>query len=455
MRKIKNSLSAKVFLWVMSALTLCSLVIYGIVMIFVPQEFTAVSNSRVSREMEKLTSELNYTDFKTANDIINEFCKKNLGVAAMLTVGEDSFIFGNFDNVHGEDKVVSTSVVLAFTDREEAVFLTMISESSSAEELNGVFIGMIPFVLGAILLVSAVSAWFCSRVIVLPVLKISRVSGRMAKLDMTWRCDVDRSDELGVLADSLNTLSLKLGEAMEELEATNERLRDEIKKVNTAEKQRRDFFTAASHELKTPITVLKGQIESMMLEIGRYKDVKSVLPETLIEIEKTEQLVKEILSVSRLEINGLGEKNEKIHVNECLREVIEALIPLAFEKDIEISFDTDCPTVFIEGNTALFRKALHNILSNAVFHSPKGSKVKAEINGEKLTVVNTGVTLPEEEINDLFTPFYRVEKSRNKDTGGSGLGLYLVETILRLHRLTFNISNGDNCVIFTVMLNQN
>lgn len=455
MRKIKNSLSAKVFLWVMSALTLCSLAIYGIVMIVVPHRFTAVSNSRVNREIEKLTSELNNTDFKTANDIISEFCAKNLGVAAMLAVGEDSFSFGDFDNIHGEDKAVSTSVVLAFTDREEAVFLTMISASSSAEELNGVFIGMIPFVLGAILLVSAVSAWLCSRVIVLPVLKISRVSKRMAKLDMTWRCDVDRSDELGVLADSLNTLSLKLSEAMEELEETNERLRDEIKKVNAAEKQRRDFFAAASHELKTPITVLKGQIESMMLEIGRYKDVKSVLPETLIEIEKTEQLVKEILSVSKLEINGLGEKNEKVDVKECLRGAVEALTPLAFEKAIEISFDSDCTTVYIEGNTALFSKALHNILSNAVFHSPKGSEVKAELDGEKLTVVNTGVTLPEEEINDLFTPFYRVEKSRSKDTGGSGLGLYLVETILRLHGLSFDISNGDNRVIFTVILNQN
>ena len=455
MRRIKNSLSAKVFLWVMSALILCSMLIYGIVMIVVPHGFTAVSNGRINGEIEKLTSELNNTDFKTASEIISDFCAKNFGMAAMLAVGADSFSFGDFDNIRGEDKAVSTSVVLAFPDCEEAVFLTVISTGSSADELNGVFIGMIPFVLGAILLVSAVSAWLCSRAIVTPVLKISRVSKRMAKLDMTWHCDVDRGDELGVLADSLNTLSIKLGEAMEELEDTNKRLREEIKKVNAAEKQRRDFFAAASHELKTPITVLKGQIESMILEIGRYKDVKSVLPETLVEIEKTERLVKEILSVSKLEINGLGEKNEKIDVSECLREVIEALTPLAFEKDIEIVFDTDRPTVYIEGNTALFRKALHNILSNAVFHSPKGSKVKAELSGEKLTVVNTGVTLPEEEIHDLFTPFYRVEKSRNKDTGGSGLGLYLVETILRLHRLSFDISNGDNCVIFTVLLNQN
>lgn len=106
--------------------------------------------------------------------------------------------------------------------------------------------------------------------------------------------------------------------------------------------------------------------------------------------------------------------------------------------------------VRIWGNDALFQKALHNILSNAIRHSPEESAVSVQLTEDKLTVKNTGITLPEEEIPELFTPFYRVEKSRNKMMGGSGLGLYLVKTILELHHLPFELENGDDCVIFTI-----
>lgn len=447
MRRIKKSLSAKVFLWVLSALTICSLLIYGIVMIIIPCQYTALSNRRVNEEIDRLSQELEHIASGAARDKIYDFCVKNHS-AAMLMTGTDTISFGDIDAVSDTENSFTVSIALQFTDCEATSLLTIVSAASTAEEINNTFLHMLPLVLAIILLISAASAWLCSRVIVRPVLEISRVSKRMAQMDMTWRCEIDRSDELGILADSLNTLSLKLTQAMKELEKANEQLREEIAVVNAVEKQRRDFFAAASHELKTPITILKGQIESMIYEIGRYRDVKSVLPETLREIENMEQLVREILSISKLEMNGLACSTEKIAVHESLQRVMELLAPLAQEKDIEIH--QDIKEVWIWGNDALFQKALHNILSNAIRHSPKESTVSVQLTEEKMTVKNTGITLPEEEIPELFAPFYRVEKSRNKMMGGSGLGLYLVKTILELHHLSFAIANGDNCVIFTV-----
>lgn len=447
MRRIKNSLSAKVFLWVLSALTICSLLIYGIVMIIIPRQYTALSNRRVNEEIDRLSQELEYIDSKAASDKIYDFCIKNHSAAMLMTEAETAS-FGDIDALSDTENSFTVSIALQFRDCETTSLLTIVSAASAAEEINNTFLHMLPLVLAIILLISVTSAWLCSRVIVRPVLEISRVSKRMAQMDMTWHCGIDRSDELGVLADSLNTMSLKLTQAMQELETANKRLREEIEVVNAVEKQRRDFFAAASHELKTPVTILKGQIESMIYEIGRYRDVKSVLPETLHEIGNMERLVKEILSVSRLEMSGLAGNTEQIAVHECLQRVMELLAPLAQEKNIEIR--QDMKEVRIWGNDALFQKALHNILSNAIRHSPEESAVSVQLTEDKLTVKNTGITLPEEEIPELFTPFYRVEKSRNKMMGGSGLGLYLVKTILELHHLPFELENGDDCVIFTV-----
>ena len=258
-------------------------------------------------------------------------------------------------------------------------------------------------------------------------------------------------DEIGVLANSLNIMAKRLDAAMKELECANLKLKEDMKNMAELSKQRRDFFAAASHELKTPITILKGQVESMILGIGSYKDTQKVLPETLKEIENMERLVKEILAISKIEMDGLAGNLESVSIAHLLSKVTENLLPLALEADInyhtEISGD-----IVILGNRSLLEKAIHNIVNNAVRHSPKGAEVSVQLLEHQLIVTNTGTVIPEEELSVLFTPFYRVEKSRNKATGGSGLGLYLVKTILELHGLEYRIENKENSVVFTVWL---
>ena len=128
----------------------------------------------------------------------------------------------------------------------------------------------------------------------------------MANLDMTWECRINRTDEIGVLANSLNSMSHNLSNTMMELETANQHLKQDMEHIDELNKQRQYFFATASHELKTPITIIKGQVESMIMGIGRYKDTHEVLPETLKEIENMEQLVKEILSISKLEMNAIN-----------------------------------------------------------------------------------------------------------------------------------------------------
>lgn len=452
-KRIKNSLSAKVFFWIAGLLVLCSLLIYGMVMFFLPQSYTTVVSNRAVDEMNQLAETLTQTNYSDADEVIEEFCK-NQQAMIILSDGSQTTSFGfvSEESIRRNETMTYTAQT-NFPDREEDFSLTITISVSAGHELTMAFLKLLPLLLALILLISGSGAFLCSRILVKPVLEISRISKRMANLDMTWDCKVNRTDELGILANSLNTMSKRLDAAMKELEGANQKLREDMEHITELARQRRDFFAAASHELKTPITILKGQIESMILGIGSYKDTGKVLPETLKEVENMERLVKEILAISKIEMDGLAGKAEPFSLSDVLLKITESLAPLAQERKITVHSQIS-ENIVIFGNASLLEKALHNIINNAIRHSPKDAEVFLNLTPSELTVINTGTAIPPEDLPVLFTPFYRVEKSRNKATGGSGLGLYLVKTILELHGFGYCIQNTEKGVMFTINFKQ-
>lgn len=454
MQRMKNSLAAKVFLWVLCALTLCSFLIYALVMIMIPRQYTTLTNARVEQDMTQLAEELDGTDYASASEAIYRFCIRN-HTTAILLHGNQTVTFGEDAGVEEAGDTASISLALHFSDGSESSILTVLSSASTAGEITGTFLKMLPLAAALILVISSLSAWLCSRIIVKPVLEISSVSKRMAQMDMTWHCGSGRTDELGTLADSLNTLAQRLTRTMGELETANAQLREDIAASRMLEKQRRDFFAAASHELKTPVTILKGQLESMALGIGDYRNHEKYLPQTLAAVESMEQLIREILAITKME-SGIPESSfAREDLASILRSCIAEIQPLAEERGIAIEVRQIDEAVSARVNRQLFRKAISNILSNAVRYSPEGQRVIVALTEGALTVENTGVTIGETDLPLLFTPFYRADRSRSRESGGSGLGLYIVKTILDLHGLAHGLENAENAVRFTIILNQN
>ncbi len=328
----------------------------------------------------------------------------------------------SFGETTETENTASVSFVLRFSDLSENSVLTIITSASAAGEITDAFLGLLPYASALVSMISLLSAWLCSRLIVRPVLRLCHVSKRMAQLDMTWRCETGRSDELGILANSLNTLSQRLNQAMDKLKNANARLREDIAASRELEKQRRDFFAAASHELKTPVTILKAQLESMALGIGDYRNHEKYLPQALATVESMEGLFQEILTIAKMEFGIIGVG----FTSQSLAPILRAC--MAEEKKITLTERTMDESVRAPIHEALFQKAISNILSNAVRHSPTGQHVAVALTEDALTVENTGVRIAEDD--PLFTPFYRADQSRNRKSGGSGLGLYLVKTIL-------------------------
>ena len=447
-KKIKSSLSAKSFLFIALLLVLCGLLIYSSVVLFLPNSYTIVASDRINQELRDLAATLSETNFTQADDVLATFCRDNRA-SVLLTGWGERLLIGYVDEGLDSGDVFTTTLNVTFADRPVSYTLTVSAPISAGHELTMAFGELLPVLLVIVLVISALGAFICSRILVRPVLEISRISQRMAELDMSWSCDVKSSDELGVLAESLNTMARRLDAAMSSLEDANRQLRADMEQMAAMSKQRRDFFAAASHELKTPITIIKGQIEGMLMGIGRYKDVQGILPETMHEVERMEQLVAEILEITRLEMDGLAGHTGPVDFSSLTRKVVQELMPLAEERAMELGAEIP-DGVTVTGAEPLLERAVHNIITNALRHSPAGEHAVVVLRPGRLTVRNSGVNIPEDELKVLFTPFARVEKSRNKASGGSGLGLYLVKTIIDLHGFTCSIDNDGDGVIFTV-----
>ncbi|MDD3796615.1 MAG: HAMP domain-containing sensor histidine kinase, partial [Lachnospiraceae bacterium] len=347
------------------------------------------------------------------------------------------------------------SYPFTFSNQKETYTLCITPPLTRANQTLQALGQVAPWLLGIMLLFSMLGALFYSRWITRPIVRISDISRKMAGLDFSLRCSERREDEIGVLADNLNEMSDHLSAALQNLRTANAALQQDMEREREIERQRLAFFSAASHELKTPVTILKGQITGMLESVGVYQDREKYLAKSLQVTGRMEGLIREILTVSRMETNGFECNLRKMDLGELTRQQIALDAELIMQKELQLNIDLPLG-IFVSADPALMRKALDNILSNAVFYAPERAelKVKLETKEEQviLQVENGGSRIPEEALPRVFDAFYRAEGSRNRRTGGSGLGLYIVRMILERHGAQYTIENTEDGVRFTMIL---
>lgn len=332
----------------------------------------------------------------------------------------------------------------------------------------GILKEIFPYILGVSALAAIFLALLASCYLTRPVVRLSRISRRMAALDFTDTCEERRTDEIGILGKNLNTMSSNLRNTLENLQQANARLKSDIELEREIERKRIAFFSAVSHELKTPITILKGHLSGMQQRVGAYCDRDYYLKRSLETAEKMENLVGELLTVSRLESRGFDTKQTDIA--ELLRLELAQLAELAEDKGLELLVEIP-EHLDAEVNEGMMEKAFANLLINAICYTPEGKGnqirviMKKEQSGEALpdsmnlqrgslpsenllykgavycSVENTGVHIPEDALAHIFEAFYRVEQSRNRQMGGSGLGLYIVRMVLEQHGARYAMEN--------------
>ena len=384
----------------------------------------------------------------TIEDYCNQIVEKN----------DDEFVFRPFQNNSEELKQFNKNDTsqwcrLTFTDSTEEYIVFFSKNTEKESQVVEALQKAIPVLSVVIIAVSIIVAFFYTIYMTTPIKKISRISKQMAALDFSGLCTVSRTDEIGILADSLNDLSRKLSSALSELQSANQKLQEDIDRERQLEHQRVEFFSAASHELKTPITIIKGQLQGMLYQVGRYKDRETYLTQSLEVTDNLEKMVQELLTISRLDTPGYAFNPAHIYFDKLIQDRLTANEDLFMQRELTVEKDIS-QEVSISGDLQLLQKVVDNLLGNAAAYSPAGECINVklcQVAGKvNLTIENTGVHIPDGDIPKLFEAFYRVDQSRNRQTGGTGLGLYIVKTILDLHRAAIKIENTPQGVMVSV-----
>lgn len=449
-KKVKGSLALKVFILLALLLFAASCILYGIVMQLIPRGYQNLTAENYTASLQKLAADLENGTAEEATKKIYDFCVVH-GARATLSDGTSVTHFGMSEETGAApaDTDGATAATVAFSIDSQPYELYVSVANSTLNQITQAFQNILPAVLVFVLILSAAGAFCCSRYLTKPVVLISNISRRMTALDMTWRCDVNRTDEIGVLAGNLNIMAERLDMTLHELKDANAKLQEDIDKERLREKQRVDFFRAVSHELKTPITVLKGELEGMIYGVGEYKDRDKHLRHSAKTVTEMENLVKEILTASRMAEKDARTVPEETNIGEIVTECSRRLQGVVEDKGIMLSADVQ-PDCVVQGDAAMLFKAVSNIIGNAVKHTPEKGRVIIRLQNHILTVENTGVQIAPADMERIFEPFYRTDPSHNHSTGGSGLGLYIVKGILGRHGIPFQFTNTARGVCFTV-----
>lgn len=336
-----------------------------------------------------------------------------------------------------------------FADADDEYLLAVRYDPSRSKEITAAMIRSLPLVAAAAMLLSFVSAWLFSRHMTRPIMRINQIAGRMAQLDFSWYCPDVREDEIGMLSKSINELSDKLHEALQELHRRNTRLEDEIQIEKERERRRMLFFSGISHELKTPIAIVIGQLEGMQAGIGVYKDREKYLARSTEILQSLNEFLKEILLVSHMDLSE--EKEEAVNLSRLTAALLREYADYAEFLGVELYEDIESE-LFVCGEELPLKKAIGNIIGNAITHSPEHAVVNVKLacdsGGICLSVSNAPAHIEEEHLPHLFEAFYRADASAEH---GSGLGLYITRLILETYGIPHSIKNTADGVLFSVL----
>ena len=485
-RKLSESLTARVFLITLLILLSAGAVTFGLIAWATPSTYTAVVTGDLTAQVDQLVDQLAGTEEQSCGPLLDQFIRTS-GAEAML-VGPDGRIADTGSQlavqpVYEDSSLVITSVQgdstvtydAGTSHTDDTVAVTMSEQATITAEVR--FAGqedsytlyvtprmeaenlavralaqMAPWILLVLLVFSLLCALVYSRYITRPIVRLSGIAGKMAQLDFQWESGEKRGDEIGRLGRSLDQMARKLSAALTDLEGANRALRGEVERERELDRQRMAFFNAASHELKTPVTILKGQLSGMLEGVGVYQDRDKYLLRSLQTTGRMENLIGEMLAISRMESGAAALRQETVDLSALTAGRLQQDGELFRQREQEL-VSALTPGVLVTGDPSLLGRAVGNLLSNAALYSPQGARIRVwcgfRDGRPALTVENTGARIPEEALPHLFEAFYRTENSRNRSTGGSGLGLYLVKMILDRHGAECTIENTEDGVKVT------
>lgn len=351
---------------------------------------------------------------------------------------EHGYIYAVTDNTNSQ---TSRLVYIAKQKNGDLIILSKpmkgIKESTDISNRFFILAGLLVLFFGSAILL------LFSKKVTKPIVEMNSVARSISNLNFDDKVEVESSDEIGELGTSINTISDKLKVSIDGLKQDIE--------------HQKELARNTSHELKTPIGVIKGYAEGLIHGVAQDNNTRNEYLNIIVnECDRMDKMVKELLDLSVLQAkNATLGKVTQFTAASLIGTVLERFAPVFNEQDIKCQIE--CPQNFmLQGDYELLERALGNILLNAVKYNNDNRYIKICVfeNDEKkvISVYNTGTHIPENDLENIFEVFFKVDKARSRELGGHGLGLAIVKSIINLHNGEVFAENKQDGVEFTVIL---
>jgi len=437
-------------------------------------------NVQILQQIDEFDSGYVWTTFDDVPDIYDRIYGDEFGISSGI-IGKIMYDFNQ--QVLGSETSYATLVPVSDDDIYTAYIMDIQSEFNHAN-VNTQMIGLIvaadlgvqynfyyvltvtfqsitdsirifnsfTILVGLIFMIMAfITMYFISYTFTNPILQINRIAEEISNLNFSNRVKIDSDDEFGDLGDSINRMSTQLEQNIRDLQKTNDRLAKEILYKSDIDKMRREFIASASHELKTPLSLIMGYSEALKLpdidDVTKYEYLNIILDET----NKMNKLVMDLLKLSQVE-------NRKVDINMNdfdLRTLIEETNNMfgLITKEKGISIELKIQDYIVNSDYSQLQTVLTNFINNAINHVDANKLIRISVETAKnkairVSVFNTGMNIPDDEIKNVWDSFYKLDKARTRSYGGQGLGLSICKATLELLGYSYGIINHDNGVEF-------
>ena len=413
------------------------------------EQFCVTNNLKVIITGPELSSFVysNATDRQSLQTLIFGLISGNEQANTKVVDSKDNYQIQKFYDSHADAEYLQ---IIGWFDNGNCYFarcpLESITDAVGLSNQFYLFIGIPIIIIGAIVI------WIITRQIVRPVQELTEISKKMAALDFDARYVSGGKDEIGELGNNFNVMSEQLEQAISELKSANVELQKDIDKKTQIDEMRREFLSNVTHELKTPIALIQGYAEGLKDNINDDEESREFYCDVIIdEAAKMNEMVKKLLNLNQLEFGEDQVNMERYDLNAVIKGVLQSSDILIRQKEAKVLFTGGDP-LYVWGDEFKVEEVITNYLTNALNHLDYDHTIeiscKKEGNVVKTTVFNTGDPIPEEDLDKVWVKFFKVDKARTREYGGSGIGLSIVKAIMDSFQQQCGCQNYDNGVAF-------
>ncbi|MFP3378810.1 HAMP domain-containing sensor histidine kinase [Bacillus sp. SIMBA_069] len=300
------------------------------------------------------------------------------------------------------------------------------------------YIYIIAFVVVLIFLAS----FYYSKQIAKPLLKINDTTKKIAHLDFTEKIPITSKDEIGDLSKNINALSNKLHSHIGQLE-------QDIEKERKLENTRKEFISGVSHELKTPLSIMKSCISILKDGVAEHKK-EYYFQAMEREVDKMDTLILDMLELAKFESGTYKMKKDVFYIDTVIEDICEHLSVDIEKKELHVH--KNICSFEVVANQSRIEQVIVNFITNAIrYTSNKEDIIISTIDEKdriKVCIENKGTHIEEEQLDKIWDRFYRVDAARQRSQGGTGLGLAISKNILELHDAEYGVENTEDGVLF-------